>query len=88
MREEQVLHVRQGVWIDKRLLRKAGLGTRLQIELSEGQICIQAAENSIQETQSSDHGWEIFRGLGDDASFGSLKNASRYHDRYLYEKKA
>ncbi len=43
MQIKQILNVSQGVWIDKRWLQKAGLGSRLQVEMRTGEIRIQTA---------------------------------------------
>ena len=88
MEEKQILNVKQGIWIDEHLLRKAGLGSRLQIEMRPGEIRIQTASESIQKIQPSEKGWDTFRTFGNDAVVRCLKNASQDHDRYLYRKQS
>jgi len=86
MQEKQILDVTQGVWIDKRLLHKAGLGSRLQIEMRIGEIRIQAASETTEEIKPSEKGWHTLQTLGENAVAGCLKNAAQNHDRYLYGK--
>jgi hypothetical protein len=86
MQTTHVLEVRQGVWIDEQWLKEVGLGNRVQVIMSSGEIRIQDASQSEELTQPSEKGWAIFRTLGDDAPIGTLKNASEDHDQYLYRK--
>ena len=86
MPEKQILNVSQGVWIDKQWFQKAGLGSRVQIELISGEIRIYSAPGSIGGGEPSQKGWNTFRSLGDNAVAGRLSNASENHDRYLYGK--
>ena len=88
MQERQILNVSQGVWIDESWLHKAGLGTRLQVEMKPGEIRIQAASDIMEDTNPSEKGWEAFQTLGDDAAPGCLKDAARGHDQYLYRKQS
>jgi hypothetical protein len=46
MQTKQIINVRQGVWIDRRWLQKAGLGSRLQVEMRAGEIRIQTASKN------------------------------------------
>ncbi|MFH0725831.1 MAG: hypothetical protein V2B19_05685 [Pseudomonadota bacterium] len=84
MLEKEIVHVQQGVWIDEHLLKKAGLGARVQISFSDGEIRIQSVSVSLGEKRPSKKGWNTLRALGDDAQVGCLDNASENHDRYLY----
>ncbi len=86
MSEQPVLEVQQGIWIDKRWLRDAGLGSRLQISVQPGEIRIVAAPTEAEQKEPSEQGWEVFRSLGCDAQAGQLQNAAIEHDRYLYGK--
>jgi len=86
MQKKQVLNVTQGVWIDAQWLQKAGLGSRVQIEMRTGEIHIQAVSETTEEAKPSEKGWDTFRALGDHAVVGCLKNAAQNHDRYLYGK--
>lgn len=85
MTEQAVLEIRQGIWIDERWLRDAGLGTRLQVVVRPGEIRILPVPAEA-ERQESPNGWEVFRSLGRDAQPGRLPNAAVEHDRYLYGK--
>ena len=86
MQKKQILNVSQGIWIDKRWLHEAGLGSRLQVEMKTGEIRIQAASETAEDVKPSKKGWGTFHTLGDNAVIGSLKNAAQNHDRYLYGK--
>jgi len=88
MQEREILNVRQGLWIDERWLRKAGLGSRLQIQMGTGEIRIQTASKSVEGANPSEKGWDTLRTLGNDAVVGCLKNAAQDHDRYLYGKQS
>ena len=88
MAERQILNVSQGVWIDERWLHKAGLGSRLQVEMKPGEIRIHSVSDMIENETPSEKGWEAFLSLGKDAVPGCLENASQDHDRYLYGKKS
>jgi len=88
MAERQIVNVSQGVWIDERWLHKAGLGSRLQVEMKPGEIRIQAASEMIDDENPSKKGWDVFQSLGNNAVPGCLKNAAQDHDRYLYGKQA
>lgn len=86
MPEQQVLEVQQGIWIDERWLREAGLGSRLQVVVQPGEIRILAGPTEVEQQEPSEQGWEVFRSLGRDAQPGQLQNAAAEHDRYLYGK--
>jgi len=94
MQEQEVLEVQQGIWIDERRIRDAGLGTRLQVVVQPGEIRILPVpaehvswtDRTGAERQESAKGWEVFRSLGRDAQPGRLPNAAVEHDRYLYGK--
>ena len=86
MQKGQILDVSKGVWIDARWLNKAGLGSRVQIEMKTGEIRIRAASEAAKKSKSTQKGWDTFQTLGDDAVAGRLKNAAENHDRYLYGK--
>ncbi|MBW1706255.1 MAG: hypothetical protein JRJ86_13980 [Deltaproteobacteria bacterium] len=86
MEKKQILNVSQGVWIDEQWLHKAGLGSRLQVEMKTGEIRIQAASETTEEIAPSEKGWGTFQILGDNAVVGCLKNAAQNHDHYLYGK--
>jgi hypothetical protein len=86
MQERQILDVSQGVWIDERWLHKAGLGSRVQVEMKPGEIRIQAASETIGDFNPSEKGWETFQSLGNNALLGCLENAAEDHDHYLYGK--
>jgi len=88
MQEKQVLNVSQGVWIDARWLHKAGLGSRLQVEVKPGEIRIHSVSDTIGNENPSEKGWKAFLSLGDNALPGRLRNAAQDHDRYLYGKEA
>ncbi|KXB09295.1 hypothetical protein AKJ60_00575 [candidate division MSBL1 archaeon SCGC-AAA385M11] len=88
MQEKQILNISQGVWIDAQWLHKAGLGSRLQVEMKPGEIRIHSVSNMIENTNPSEKGWEAFLSLGNNAVQGRLKNAAQDHDRYLYGKEA
>ena len=85
---KQILNVSQGVWIDKRWLQKAGLGSRLQVEMRTGEIRIQTASKTNEDIEPSEKGWHTFQTLGDNAVAGSMKNAAQNHDHYLYGKRS
>ena len=40
MQDQEMLEVQQGIWIDERGIRDAGLGTRLQVVVRPGEIRI------------------------------------------------
>ena len=86
MQESQILNVSQGVWIDARWLHKAGLGSRLQVEMKPGEIRIHSVSDVVENENPSKKGWEAFLSLGNSAVLGRLKNAGQDHDRYLYGK--
>ena len=86
MGEEFIIDINKGVWIDQRWLQEAGLGPRLKIEMKEGEISIKPAIDIDEIKEISPKGWEVLKTLGDNAPVGSLKNASRHHDQYLYGK--
>ena len=84
MKQGQIIDVSQGVWIDARWLHKAGLGSRVQIEMKTGEIRILAASKTVEESKPSQKGWNTFETLGDNAVAGRLKNAAENNDHYLY----
>jgi hypothetical protein len=90
MAEQQVLAVQEGLWIDKDWLDKAGLGSRLQILIEDGEIRIMAAsvENAAAtpEEHWSEESLQTFLSLGEEAVPGQLQDTSINHDRYLYGK--
>jgi len=94
MQDQEMLEVQQGIWIDERRIRDAGLGTRLQVVVRPGEIRILPVpaehvswtDSTGAERQESPKGWEVFRSLGRDAQPGRLPNAAVEHDRYLYGK--
>ena len=86
MQKETVLDVTQGVWIDERWLHKAGLGSRVQVEMRTGEIRIRAASKTVEEIKPSQKGLNFLKTFGDDAVAGCLENAAKNHDRYLYGK--
>ena len=88
MQKETVLDVTQGVWIDERWLQKAGLGSRVRVEMRTGEIRIRAASKTAEEIEPSQKGLDFLKTLGDNAVVGCLKNAAQDHDRYLYGKQA
>lgn len=90
--EQAVVDVQQGVWIDARRLRKAGLGKQLQIIVSPGVVQIlpvpvPSETVSSESQEASALGLEIFRTLGNDVQPGRLPDAAVDHDRYLYPRK-
>jgi len=88
MQTKHIINVRQGVWIDKRWLQKAGLGSRLQVEMKTGEIRIQTAFKSNKDKGPTKKGWSIFQTLGDNAVNGCMEDAAQNHDRYLYGKRS
>ena len=88
MQEKQILNVSQGIWIDERWLCKAGLGTRLQVEMKPGEIRIQTASETSEDVSPTEKGWDIFQTFGNNAVVGCLKNAAQDHDLYLYGKQS
>jgi hypothetical protein len=88
MQTKQIINDRQGVWIDKRWLQKAGLGSRLQVEMKTGEIRIQTASEANDDIKPSERGWHTFQTLGNYAVDGCLKNAAQNHDSYLYGKRS
>jgi hypothetical protein len=88
MQTKHIINVRQGVWIDKRWLQKAGLGSRLQVEMKTGEIRIQTASKANKDIEPTEKGRSIFQTLGDNAADGCMKNAAQNHDRYLYGKRS
>ena len=82
MLSQEILTVKQGIWIDESMLVKAGLGSSLQLLVKQGEIRIITAEQS--ETEDTEAGWEVFLSLGKDGHVGKLQDASIHHDRYLY----
>jgi len=85
MPEQATLEIQQGIWIDERWIRDAGLGTHLQVVVRPGEIRILPL-SAESERKVSPKGWEVFRSLGCDAQPGRLPNAAVEHDRYLYGK--
>ena len=83
---DQILEVRQGVWIDQRWIRNAVLGDHLQVVVQPGEIRILTAPPETQPPEPSERGWDIFRALGQEDQPGRLPNAAAEHDRYLYVK--
>ena len=86
MPNQQVLEVQQGIWIDERWIRNAGLGTRLRVVVQSGEIRILAMPTEGEPRELSEDGWDVFRSLGRDAQPGQLPNAAVEHDCYLYGK--
>ena len=86
MKQGEIIDVSQGVWIDARWLHKAGLGSRVQIEMKTGEIRIRAASEAVEESKPPQKGWNTLATLGDNAVAGRLKNAAENHDHYLYGK--
>ena len=82
----RVLKVQQGIWIDDEWLQSAGLGTRLQVILQNGEIRIIAAPTYSASPIPSEQAWRVFRALGKQARAGRLADASVRHDEYLYRK--
>ncbi len=76
--------VRQGVWIDERWLKEAGLGHHIQIITRAGEIRIRDIAFQESSAPISQKGWDTFRQLGNNAPIGTLENASERHDFYLY----
>ena len=88
MGDKLIIDVTKGVWIDQRWLQEAGLGHWLQIEMRKGEICIKPVIEKAEANKVSSKGWDVLKTLGDNAPIGSLQNASRHHDQYLYGKKS
>ena len=88
MQKETVFDVTQGIWIDERWLHKAGLGSRVQVEMRTGEIRIRATSKTVEEIKPSQKGLDFLKTLGDNAVVGCLENSARNHDRYLYGKQA
>jgi hypothetical protein len=88
MQEKQIINVGQGVWLDERWLHKAGLGSRVQVELRTGEIRIHSPSETTEVAKPSKKGWGTFQTLGDNAVIGCLKNAAQNHDLYLYGKRS
>ncbi|MBO1351079.1 MAG: hypothetical protein EBE86_028610 [Hormoscilla sp. GUM202] len=89
MLSQEVLTVKQGIWIDKSWLLEAGLGSSLQLLVKQGEIRISPAEQLEAEqskTADTETGWEVFLSLEKDGHVGKLPNTSIHHDRYLYGK--
>ncbi len=86
MLDQEVIEVRQGIWIDERWLRDAGLGTCLRVMVQPGEIRVLAMPPQVEGEEPSPEGWNVLRSLGCDAQPGRLSNAAREHDRYLYGK--
>lgn len=85
MLEQQPVEVQQGIWIDARWIRRAGLGSRVKVAVRPGEIRISAAPDEVVRASQAE-GWEVLRALGQDAPEGRLAEAAREHDRYLYGK--
>ena len=85
MPDQGMLEVQQGIWIDERWIRDAGLGTHLQVVVRPGEIRILPVPAEAVRKESP-KGWEVFRSLGRDARPGRIANAAVEHDRYLYGK--
>ncbi len=84
MEERQSLEVQQGLWIDERWIREAGLGPRLRVVIRPGEIrIVPEVETATAQTEAGS-GWDVFRRLGDDAPVGRLSNVAVEHDRYIY----
>jgi len=94
MQDQEELEVQQGIWIDERRIRDAGLGTRLRVVVQPGEIRILPGltehvswtDSTGAERQEPSKGWKVFRSLGRDAQPGRLPNAAVEHDDYLYGK--
>jgi hypothetical protein len=86
MSNKQMIEVQQGVWIEKRWLQSAGLGSHLQVIVQPGEIRIVAAPPEMEAQNVSEKGRNVFRSLGNNAPGGKLQNAAVEHDRYLYGK--
>ena len=84
MYEQQLLELRQGVWINRRYLEEAGLTNKLKIIVQQGEIRILDATPNESETIGTEEGWEAFLSIEAEASPGKLSDASTNHDRYLY----
>ena len=84
MVEYQIVDVQQGIWMDERWLRSAGLGARLQVVVQPGEIRLRAVSIEEEQVARSEAGWEVFRLLGQDAPTGRFSNAAADHDQYLY----
>jgi|LGOV01.1.fsa_nt_gb hypothetical protein len=87
MQNQEVINVRRGIWIEERWLRRAGLGSQLQVVVESRELRILSLpEEAEQQKTTSDRGWMVFRSLGTNAEPGKLQNAAQKHDRYLYGK--
>ena len=53
MQEKQIINVSQGVWLDERWLHKAGLGSRVQVELRTGEIRIHSPSETTEAAKPS-----------------------------------
>lgn len=89
---QQNLEIQQGIWIERRLLQDAGLGSRLQVIVQPGEIRILAASAEAEQSESVEELWteearEAWRSLWQEAEPGQLHNPSENHDLYLYGKK-
>lgn len=84
MLDQQTIEVQQGIWIDERWIRSAGLGHQVQVQ--PGGIRIVAGSSETEEHWPDMTGWDVLRSLGSDAQPGQLQNAAEEHDRYLYGK--
>ncbi|NOZ04859.1 MAG: hypothetical protein GXP41_00695 [Chloroflexi bacterium] len=87
MPESQELAIQEGIWIDNRWVRKAGLGTQLRVLVLPKEIRILPISDEADASQTTPRGWDVFRSLGRDAQPGKLPNAAVDHDHYLYSKK-
>lgn len=72
---QQNLEIQQGIWIERRLLQDAGLGSRLQVIVQPGEIRILAAPAKADQSESVEELWteearEAWRSLGSDAQAG------------------
>jgi len=63
MQEKQIINVSQGVWLDERWLHKAGLGSRVQVELRTGEIRIHSSSETTEVAKPSKKGWGTFQTL-------------------------
>ena len=87
MSTTQILEVREGVWIEEKWIRSAGLGKQLQVIVQAGEIRILAAPSKPASHTASQKGLSALRSLGKNAPKGKLSNVSVDHDRHLYGKR-
>jgi hypothetical protein len=86
MAKQRTLDIQHGIWIDSDWLKKAGLGSHIQLIVQPGEIRIRPVPSEPKPKEGEEKGWNVFLSLEADALPGKFPNASTNHDHYLYTK--